>query len=126
MGLLDETRKLLIEDYYDDEDDDWYGYEPSEEERKREAIAKAKRLFPYEYKTTEGEEIDTTGWELKDYIEVAEQLEIKYKNKAMNELGMSLRDMQYASYSNTAESKMKVVVSWRRWHRFIIAYSQYL
>lgn len=125
MGLLDETRNLLIE-YYDDEEDDYYGYEPSEEERKREATAKAKRLFPYEYKTTEGEEIDTTGWELKDYIEVAEQLETKYRNKAINELGMTLRDMQYASYSNTAESKMKVVVSWRRWHRFIIAYSQYL
>lgn len=125
MDIMKETRNLLVEYYDDEEDDYWYNYEPSPEEIKREAIARAKRLFPYEYKATEGIEVDTTGWELEDYVRVAEELEHKYKNIVLD-MGYTLKDMRYATSDNTDSETIKLIANWRRWSRFVRAYSEYL
>lgn len=124
MDLLNETRKLMMEeDYFDYDDDDWY--EPTEEEIAREDMARARRLFPVNIKDTEGDTIDTSNMRFEDIITKAGELANFYKVKAVEEFGLSMGDLQGAKISKLPQEEQLCIRSWRIWQRFLNAFGRY-
>ena len=108
--------------YYEGDDN---SYTPSEDEIRAKKTEKARRLFPLEYKSTEGEDINVDEWTLRQMCKKAGELANKYKTFLIEEYKLEREDLQRASYSNTKKKVMDIIVKWKRWNNFIISFEKY-